>query len=140
MNETLQTIKNRRSTRSFLPEQIKKEALDLIIESGIYAPPGHNDQGWHFTVVQDKDTLSYINQTAKEYLKNSPVEWMRNIAHNPKTILSYDAPTLIIVSGDQNASSPKTDCCAAIENMLSNCMSNCFPLLTILSSDAATFL
>lgn len=118
MNETLQTIRNRRSIRSYLPEQIKQEDLDLIIESAIYAPSGHNDQPWHFTIIQNKDTINYINQKSKEYLKSAPFEWMQTIGHNPNTILSYNAPTLIIISGDQNASSPKTDCCAAIQNIL----------------------
>ena len=37
MNEILKTIRNRRSTRSFLPEQIKESELNAILEAGIYA-------------------------------------------------------------------------------------------------------
>ncbi len=44
MNEVLETIKSRRSIRKYLPEQIKDEKLDMIFESAIYAPTGHNDQ------------------------------------------------------------------------------------------------
>lgn len=55
MNEVLKAIRNRRSVRTYLPTQIKQEDLDLIIESGIYAPSGHNDQPWHFTVIQNKE-------------------------------------------------------------------------------------
>lgn len=43
---------------------------------------------------------------------------MKALGNNPELILSYNAPTLIVVSGNKDAASPKTDCCAAIENML----------------------
>lgn len=38
MNQVLETIKSRRSTRSFKAEQLKQEELDLMIEVGICAP------------------------------------------------------------------------------------------------------
>ncbi len=44
MNEVLETIKNRRSIRNYLPEQIKDEKLDMILESAISAPTGGNSQ------------------------------------------------------------------------------------------------
>ena len=48
----------------------------------------------------------------------SQIDWIKNTGLNPKINLTYNAPTLIIVSGNKNALSPKTDCCAAIQNML----------------------
>lgn len=36
-NETLETLKARRSCRDFKPEQIKDEELDAILEAGTYA-------------------------------------------------------------------------------------------------------
>lgn len=65
MNSTLNTIKERRSTRRFKQEQIPKEALDAIIEAGLYAPSAHNQQSWHFTVVQDPKLIKELNQATK---------------------------------------------------------------------------
>ena len=36
-NETLETIKNRRSCRAYKPEQITNEELDAVLEAGTYA-------------------------------------------------------------------------------------------------------
>lgn len=118
MNEVLKTIRNRRSVRTYLPTQITQEDLDLIIESGIYAPSGHNDQPWHFTIIQNKEILKHINDKSKELMAQSEISWIKNMGSNPKVNLIYDAPTLIIVSGNKNALSPKVDCSAAIQNML----------------------
>lgn len=44
VNETLQTIKNRRSIRSFKEEQITEEELQTVLEAGLYAPSAVNQQ------------------------------------------------------------------------------------------------
>lgn len=118
MNEVLKAIKNRRSVRSYLPTQVSQEDLDLIIEAGIYAPTAHNDQPWHFTIIQSKEKISYINDKSKELMAKSETEWIRNTGLNAKINIIYNAPTLIIVSGRKDAISPKVDCSAAIQNML----------------------
>ncbi|MDP4093951.1 MAG: nitroreductase family protein [Bacillota bacterium] len=117
MNEILNTIKSRRSVRSYRKDQIRQEELDAIIEAAIYAPTGHNEQPWHFTVVQNQDTIQYINDKAKELMVKSDVEWIRNTGSRPMKI-TYDAPTLVIVSGRADAISWRADCAAAIQNML----------------------
>ena len=118
MNEILKNIKSRRSIREYLPKQIKQEDLDSIIEAAIYAPSGHNDQPWHFTIIQNKELIAYISAKSKELMAKSEIDWMRNMGLNPKINLTYNAPTLIIVSGNKVATSPKVDCSASIQNML----------------------
>lgn len=118
MNEVLKVIKNRRSVRSYRHEQISQEDLDLIIEAGIYAPTAHNDQPWHFTVIQNRELLQHINEKAKELMAKSDVEWIQKSGSNPDFQLTYNAPTLVIVSGRKNAMAWEADCAAAIQNML----------------------
>lgn len=48
----------------------------------------------------------------------SKVDWMRKMALNQDINLTYNAPTLIIVSGNKTATAPLVDCSAAIQNML----------------------
>ncbi len=74
MNEVLNVIKNRRSVRNFKPEQISQESLELILEAGIYAPTAHNDQPWHFTVIQNEDFLRYINEKTRGAMAGSWVQ------------------------------------------------------------------
>jgi Nitroreductase len=118
MNEVLNTIKNRRSVRSYKQEQISQESIDAIIEAGIYAPTAHNDQPWHFTVIQNKDILQRINDIAKSEMAKSDVDWIKKMSANPNFSLTYHAPTLIIVSGRKDGMAWTTDCAAAIQNML----------------------
>lgn len=118
MNEVLKTLKGRRSIRAYLPDQIPNEDLQAILEAGIYAPTAHNDQPWHFTVIQNKEKLQYISDKSKELMAESEIEWIKNMGLNDKVNILYNAPTLIIVSGKKDAVAPKVDCSAAIENML----------------------
>lgn len=134
MNEVLKTIKNRRSIRKYLPDQIKDEELDIILESAIYAPSGGNNQPWHFTVVQDKEFIDYMNGEAKKLMiqdkelmdhlnaaaKELPdfKDRISNLGRSENFNIFYDAPTVIVVSGKKDTVSPFADCCAAIQNML----------------------
>ncbi len=118
MNEVLNTIQNRRSIRKYKTEQISSESLELILEAGAYAPSGGNEQPWHFTVIQNRSLLSRINDRVREGMKESDDEWVRKMGNNPSFMVTYDAPTLILVSGRKDAMSWKADCAAAIQNML----------------------
>lgn len=116
-NETLETIKKRRSIRKFKEDQIKKEELDAILEAAIYAPTGHNDQPWHFTVIQNKNLLNTISALTNEAMRKSEVKWIAKLGEKNRHIF-FNAPTVVIVSGRKNGYSPLTDCSAAIQNML----------------------
>lgn len=118
MNDILKVIKSRRSTRAFLPQQIQPEALDRILEAAIHAPSGHNTQPWHFTVVQNREIINHINTVAKEVMAASDIDWIKNAGLNANLDITYQAPTLIIISGRKDAISWRTDCAAAIQNML----------------------
>lgn len=118
MNQTIETILNRRSVRVYSEEQIKQEDLDLIIQTGLFSPSACNTQPWHFTVVQNQKLLEDINvQTKKEMLKCNN-EYFQNMGANEKYTIFYNAPTVIFISGEKAAIAPQTDCAAAIENML----------------------
>jgi len=118
MNEVLNAIKSRRSVRKYKEEQISQADLDSILEAGIYAPTAHNEQPWHFTVIQNKEVLDSINQTVKEEMMGSDNEWVRKMSSVDGFKVTYNAPTLIIVSGRKDAMAWNADCAAAIQNML----------------------
>ena len=60
MNETLKTLKERRSCRKYSERQVEAGALELILEAGTYAPTGRNLQAPMIVVVQDKQTRDKI--------------------------------------------------------------------------------
>ena len=80
MNPTIMDIKNRRSIRKFRHEQIPEPVIREIVESGIYAPNARNQQKWHFTVVQDKATLTKMVEIIKENIMKSDIEFLKQRA------------------------------------------------------------
>jgi nitroreductase len=118
MNETINVIRNRRSTRRFLEDQIKEEELMSILEAGIYAPSASNGQPWHFTVLQNKDIIDRLSDSFKEIAKRSDNEYVKEYGNNEKFHVFYNSPTVIFVSGEANNMSASVDCAAAVENML----------------------
>ena len=52
MKETLVDLKNRRSCRKYLAQQIEEEKLSAILEAGTYAPTGMGRQSPVIVVVQ----------------------------------------------------------------------------------------
>jgi nitroreductase len=117
-NETLKTIKQRRSTRSFTDEQIKDEELQAVLEAGLYAPNA-GDQAWHFTVVQNKDLLNRLNLAAKQAAVQMNIEHLKALGENERFDCLYGAPALVIVSGSEQAPMPlDADCAAATQNLL----------------------
>lgn len=118
MNEVIQNILNRRSVRVYSEEQIKQKDLELILNAGCYAPSGCNSQSWHFTVVQNKEIMNKLNNDSKKEFSNSENEMFRKMAANENYDIFYKAPTIIVVSGENNPVVPQIDCAAATENMI----------------------
>lgn len=118
VNETIKIIKQRRSIRSYKNEQISEEELRAVLEAGLYAPNA-GDQAWHFTVVQNKELLNRLNLAAKEAAKQMGIPGLRELGDDEKFNCLYGAPTLIIVSGNEQAPMPlDADCAAATQNLL----------------------
>lgn len=118
MNEVIQNILNRRSVRVYSEEQIKQEDLDLILKAGYNAPSGCNMQPWHFTIVQNKELMTRLNIESKKEFADSDNEMFRKMAENEKYDIFYNAPTIIIVSGEKAAITGIIDCSAATQNMI----------------------
>ena len=87
MNETLKTLKERRSCRKYSPKQVEQEALDLILEAGTYAPTGMNRQAPVIVAVQDPETVKKISKM------NAAVMGSENDPF-------YGAPTVLVVLAD----------------------------------------
>lgn len=117
MNETIKTILNRRSFRTYRPEQFPDQELQAILEAGKFAPSGMNTQARHFSVIQNKKLLTGINGMVKEALLKLGNAQMAGRASAENFNICYGAPTLIIVSGDPKVATPQFDCALALGNM-----------------------
>lgn len=102
--DVFEIIKTRRSIRKFTDEPVPDEIVNKIIEAGIWAPSGMNNQPWKFAVIKDSE------------LKNK----ISNLTHYSKIILS--SQVLIAVFLDHSLSYDRTKDVlaigACIQNML----------------------
>lgn len=92
MNETLKTLKERRSIRKYKKEQIREEQLKLILEAGTYAPTGMGAQSPIMVVVQDSETIKELSKMNAEVMGTTSDPF-------------YGAPTVIVVLADKSKSS-----------------------------------
>ena len=117
MNEAIKVIMKRRSIRTYKAEQIADSELQQILEAALYAPSAMNQQKWHFTVIQNKNTLDQMVNTIKENIMNSGHEFLVKRVSDPGYHTFYHAPTVILISADENAQWIEIDCGLAAENI-----------------------
>jgi len=117
MNETLSVIKQRRSIRQFDTRQIPNDEMSAILEAALFAPSAMNQQKWHFSVVQNKTMLTKMVQITKANKLNSEIPFLIQKAGSDNYHTYYQAPTVVIVSGDQQAKFIMFDCAAAAQNI-----------------------
>lgn len=127
MNEIINNILNRRSTRVFTEEKVDEALLKEIVKAGLYAPSSKNKQLWHFTVIQNEDVLNQLDQDTKNAVKQYGEEKVANPdilkhinakANNDAFNTFYKAPAAILISRDSNDITSQDDCALASQNMM----------------------
>ena len=110
MNQVIENILNRRSTRIFTEEKVDVEILKEIVKAGLHAPSSKNKQLWHFTVIQNKDVLKQLNEDTKNAVKKYAPEKISDEkmlktfisrANNDAFDTFYNAPVAILISKDK---------------------------------------
>jgi len=66
-------VKNRKSIRSYKEDLIDAETLDRIIEAGLHAPSGKNEQNWRFIVLSGQKKEDYLQFSQKAWLKQKDI-------------------------------------------------------------------
>lgn len=83
-NETIKTLKTRRSVRKYRSLQINDEELNTVLEAGSYAPTSRGQQNPWIVAVQNKDIISKLVKMNAQILGTN---------NNPY----YGAPTIVLV-------------------------------------------
>ena len=126
MDNTLELIKSRRSTRKYKPEAVPAEQLNQIVEAGRYAPSGGNCQSTHFIVVKNKEVLAELaNLVQQEFAKMETTPGLYksivnsiNLSKRGDYVFHYNAPVLIITANQRDYGNNIADCACALENMM----------------------
>ncbi len=71
----METIKNRRSIRSYTNQAIEEEKLLAILEAGRLAPSALNRQKWHFYVVSNPEKIAQLQIDCRnqKFIGEAPV-------------------------------------------------------------------
>ncbi len=64
-NPVLEAIYRRRSIREYTREDVAPEALQEIVQAGIWAPSGLNNQPWRFALIRDEQIRDKLAQLTK---------------------------------------------------------------------------
>jgi nitroreductase len=74
-NPVIKTILSRRSIRQFSKETVSEEVVNQILESGLWAPSGKNNQPWKFAIIRNlslKETLASLTHS-RSIIQGAPV-------------------------------------------------------------------
>ena len=126
MPDVLQTIAHRRAIRRFDARQIDEEALQKILQAGLYAPSAGGRQGVLLVICQDREVnlrlgrIKRANSHPRMATGNNYVSREQpSIADDPKqTNAFYDAPTVITLFAPKNFLFAAEDCAVTAENMM----------------------
>ncbi len=68
-------IRNRVSTRAYLPDPVEADKLERILDAARLAPSGKNGQPWTFIVITDADTRERLVPACKnqKFIAEAPV-------------------------------------------------------------------
>lgn len=98
-NETIQSIRARRSVRTFTKDDVTEEQVRVLLQAANEAPSAHNQQAWRFVVLrgEKKNELAHLVTARSATLPRTAAVLLRM---GSKSILS--APVVIAVanSGD----------------------------------------
>ena len=96
MNETLNTILTRRSTRKFSDKPIPGDEMELIVQAGL--------QTWQFTVVRNREKIQMLAAAVEKTLDRQGYDM-------------YQPQVLVIPSNEKESRFGREDDACAMENM-----------------------
>ena len=101
MNTTIDTIMARKSIRAFKPEPVTKEQLETLINVALTSPTARNTLNWHFTFIQNNETILEFEKDIVEGIMNGDVEVLKERTKERGNKAVYDAPLLVVISAEK---------------------------------------
>jgi 5,6-dimethylbenzimidazole synthase len=111
-NDVIEAIKKRRTIRSYLPDPVPSEYINLILDAAHWAPSAANLQPWQFILIKDENTKKNIQKLVEENRKltiNVQKEPFKSGFSKYKTEWICDAPVHIVVCADPKKTAPHVD-------------------------------
>ena len=106
MNETMEALLERRSTRHYTSEDVAEEQLAQILEAGLWAPTARNRQEVKITVARDPAWRARFRAAFAE------ADGRPNFAN-----FDFDCPVFLFLYGEKDFPYTEMDSGIAVENM-----------------------
>ncbi len=103
---TMETILNRRSVRSYTEEKVCREKVEQLVNAGLHAPTAMNRQTFQITVVEKPELLAKLADAVKAAMN------IQNVYN------FYGAKTLFLLSDSADKELGQMDCACVAENIL----------------------
>lgn len=108
MNEVLNIIERRSSTRGYTSERLTNDQLNILINAGLQAPTAANKQEVHITVVDGENPILAEIENEKNLERG---------IQNPPHTFYFEAPTVLLLSADKSFPWGKLDSGIVVENI-----------------------
>lgn len=121
----LDAIHHRRSVRNYTPWTIDKATIRTLLDAAVHAPTAMHEEAWSFAVIQDKDLLNRLSDSAKERVRSEAqgsdsqyAQHSLELVNKPDFHVFYNAGTLIVIYGKFQGPFVVADCWLAAENLM----------------------
>lgn len=104
MNETMKTILERRSIRSFSNKPISEDILKDLVNAAMHAPSGMCRKTWQFTVISNKEIIEKLTRVIEKVLDRPGYDM-------------YKPAALIIPSNLRDSKYGREDNACALQNI-----------------------
>ncbi len=121
--ELMDVVRNRRAVRDYTDSAIDRGTVERLVNTAILAPSAMNLQPWAFAILLGRDRIEGYAKRAKDWLLASLSQTaydpsIRHMLEDPKYVLFYRAPALVIVLAKSSSTQASEDCCLAAENLM----------------------
>lgn len=103
---TIESIENRRSIRAFRNDEISKEIVEDILNSGRLAPSAKNRQPWYFVITKGQTKNKIADMMIDYTLNNDETLERKNLgcpsSVNPTANAIKQAPILVLIFREKN--------------------------------------
>ena len=119
----LESIRDRRSVRSFTKQEIPAKLIDRLLELGTRAATGSGQQPWGFVIITDQAELKQLSDDTKKYLREhldqypyfrQYLDWLKDEHYH----IFYEAPCLLMIYGNSASHWYVYDCTLAAGNIM----------------------
>jgi nitroreductase len=119
----IDAIYARRSVRGYTDQTLSYEVIHSLLMAAVQAPTAVDEQPWAFVVIEHKDILKRMSDTAKETMndveKSIHVPGRKMVANFvPPDDFFHGAAALIVIYGKSMGPFVAADCWLAAENLM----------------------